>query len=121
MNKNARWGVAKEKLTGIGKASDEENEKLVGSLMFLKNGHLRMESSSRSPGKKSIFYCKFRRSEDGVNVYKKKQLLHRTRGIKFNQNNLLMLINKSHSSAWGIFQYLEHKLYFQDNAFKIRF
>lgn len=30
---------------GTGNAKDEAKEKLVGSLMFLKNGHLRMSSS----------------------------------------------------------------------------
>lgn len=41
-------------LTGIGKAMDdiEEKEKLVGSLMFLKNGHFRM---STGEGIKSSF------------------------------------------------------------------
>jgi hypothetical protein len=42
------------KLTGIGKAKGETNEKLVGSLMFLKKGHLRIESSLISLAKKSI-------------------------------------------------------------------
>jgi len=44
----------REKLTGIGKAKGETNEKLVGSLMFLKKGHLRIESSLISLAKKSI-------------------------------------------------------------------
>lgn len=41
-------------LTGIGKAMDdiEAKEKLVGSLMFLKNGHFRM---STGEGIKSSF------------------------------------------------------------------
>ena len=48
------------RLTGIGKAIDDVNEKLVGSLMFLRNGHLKMSMSEfedslfEFPKKKSI-------------------------------------------------------------------
>lgn len=53
-NNTGNCKCRKTQLTGIGNAKDEEKEKLVGSLMFLRNGHLSISSCEGTDSLKSL-------------------------------------------------------------------